>query len=285
MVQPGMKRTGTLLLLALLVSGPAMAAAQDSTHENPFGRGKKDRFGISAGSYLMTFGSSARVDSDQGSGTSIDLEDDTGLPTDRNELRVDGYWRFSRKHRLDFSTFFFRREATRILDREIMFGDATYEIGGELHTQLDTTWLKLAYRYSFVRNARVDAGFSAGLSTYAESFELEGQGSVSGGPGGQFVTESEDVVAPIPVLGLHAEVLLGANVYFKGSADYFGISISDIKGSLLDLRGDVLWYPFRHFGFGAGYNFVRREFKDTSGTTVDVEIDYEGALVYASYVW
>ena len=280
-----MRRIATLLLFALAAGGSAMADAQDSTHENPFGRGKKDRFGITAGSYLMAFGSTARVDSDQGSGTTIDLEDDTGLPKDRNELRVDGYWRFSRKHRLEFGTFFFRRDATRILDREIDFGDTTYEIGGELRTQLDTTWLKLAYKYSFVRNARVDAGFSAGLSTYAESLELSGQGSVSGGPGGQFVSETEDVVAPIPVIGLHAEVLLGADVYFKGSADYFGISVSDVEGSLLDLRGDVLWYTFQHFGFGAGYGFVRREFKDTSGTTVDVEFDYDGALVYAAYVW
>ena len=280
-----MRRVCTALALLFLAASAPRAAAGESTHENPFGRGKKDRFGVTVGGFLMNFDGSIRVDSDSGQGTTIDPEEDTGVDTDRSETRIDGYWRFSRKHRLEFGSFFLRRDAQRVIDEEIMFGDATFEIDASLRSQFDTTWLKTAYRYSFVRNARVDVGFSAGLSTYIERIELEGEGSISGGSGGQVVRESENVVAPVPVLGLHAEVLLGSEVFFKGSVEYFGINVSGIEGSLADLRTDLLWYPFRHFGFGAGYNFVRRKFKDSGGTTVDIEIDYDGAVLYAAYVW
>ncbi len=272
--------------LATLGLAAGQGAAEAGDPDNPFGRGKRDIVSVSVGGFLTSFNTTARVDSDQvsGSGTEVDLEDDTSLDREQSDLRLDGYWRFARKHRLEFGVFSLRRNANRVIDRQIEFGDTVFDVNGSLSSEFSTDLLKLAYKYSFVRNPRVDAGISFGLSTYKASVSLSGFGTV-GTQTGTFSQEEEEVYAPVPLVGAHAEVKLGGDWYFKGSLEYFGVRVSDVEASLTDARADFHWYPFEHFGFGAGYNWVRLSYTNVSSTTVDLQYTYDGVMAYGTYVF
>ncbi len=96
--------------------------------------------------------------------------------------------------------------------------------------------------------------------------------------------ESEDFIAPIPVLGLHADFRLAEKWYLRSGGEFFDVSVDDQSGSLTDVRASVDWYPFDHFGFGAGFNRSRLTYEDVAIPAIDVTYTYSGATFYVSYV-
>ena len=96
-------------------------------------------------------------------GTSIDWERDLAGETSMTVPRIDGYYRFAPKHRVDFSWGKIERNGTIATQRDIDFGNVLYPIGTSLTSQLDTETAKLAYTYSFYRNNEIETSISAGL--------------------------------------------------------------------------------------------------------------------------
>jgi hypothetical protein len=267
---------------ALLLSGTA-ALAQDP--ENPFERGSKDLFSISVGGFLMKFNSSAELDPESGGdGSDIDIENQLDLDDKANRARIDGYWRFARKHRIDFGGYLFNRSNTRELDERIEFGDTTYDVGARVETRFNTGLYKLSYRYSFVRNERIDFSASAGISAIVSRLRIEGEGSVNGSSE-SFERTSKNIVAPIPVFGAQMDLKIVKSLFFRLSGEYFHITVSGIEGRFSDGRASIDWYPFKHFGFGAGYNRVGIRAEDSDGANYNLEYRFDGLLGYATYVY
>lgn len=280
------RRISVAVGLVLAMGVAPSLAADSASSDNPFDRGTSDRWSIGLGVFVMRFDTSAELDSERlGTGTSIDFEDDTDLTKNQTDVRLDGYWRFARKHRLEFGGVIISRDNTRTLDKEIQYGDTIYDVNAEVKTKLYSDYLKLTYKYSFVRNERVDFGFSAGLSTFFTGVELEGEGHVDGGSNVSGATEKKSVIAPVPVVGLHCEVRMVDQFYFRGSGEIFKISSSGYGFSLTDLRGDFIWYPWKHFGFGAGYNRVKIEVTNDNENAFQFQYAFSGALVYGSYIY
>jgi hypothetical protein len=112
------------------------------------------------------------------------------------------------------------------------------------------------------------------------SFDLGVSASILGG---SFTREeSADTDAPLPVIGLRGLFRVGGRFYLSGTAQYFDASYEQYDGNLQDYRVALIWMPWRHFGFGAGYNFFQ----------VDVDVDedrfdgslrwrYDGAVAFA----
>lgn len=265
------------LFLALCAGTPAFA-------EEGFDRGSKDIFLISAGTFLMNFNTDARLDSETlGTGTDIDFEDDLGLSGDQNRARLEGYWRFAHKHRLDFAAYYYNRTADRVIDRQIEWGGVIYDVGAEIHTEVRWRFYKFDYKYSFVRTSDLEFAFSAGLSTVQTQAELAGQGTVSGVGEASFQEESKSLLVPIPVLGLHGEWRMVRNLYLRGGVEYLALNVSGWDGSVIDARASVDWYPFKHFGFGVGYNAFRIDVLKES--ELNVRYEFSGLLGYATYVF
>jgi len=272
-------------LLAALAVAPLTSTALAADPENPFERGSKDLFSVSAGGFLMNFNSSAQLDPEEGGeGSNVDLENELDLDDKANRGRIDGYWRFARKHRLDFGGYIFNRSSSRELDERIHFGDTVYDVGAELDTRFTSGLYKLSYRYSFIRNERIDFSGSVGISAITSKLRLRGEGSVNGSSA-EFEESSKRVIAPIPVLGVQAEIKIVRSLFFRISGEYFHITVSDVEGRFSDGRASIDWYPFKHFGFGAGYNRVGLRAEDTDGANYEVEYNFDGLLGYATYVF
>ena len=274
----------TVLAAATLVSAgeserkeeTSFSIAPGATVSRPF-----DRFSARLGGFAVRFKTSARVDSETlGIGDEFDLEGDTALDRSTTEARLDGHVRLGKRHRLDYGYIGFRRTGFRMLDREIQFGDDTFEFDAELTTEFKNDLFKLAYRYDVVRRPGWDLGLSFGLSAFA--FDLGLQAVPAGG--GAIIAENEDFIAPIPMLGLHTDVKLAKNWYFRAGAEFFDVDVDDFEGKVADTRAAIDWYPFQHFGFGVGFNRVHMTIEDTGLPGLDITYIFSGTMVYASYV-
>jgi len=246
-----------------------------------------DRFNISFGTYLISFDTTAQLSPVGGVGTAINLEDALGLDDRRTDFRLDGYWRFARRHRLDFGLFYDSRSGNRAISEQIIWNDVTYDVGATIDSKFSTTYLKTAYRFAFVRDDRAEVGLSAGLASLNLAGELAGQGTVNadGTPSPvQFVRESQTVFAPVPVLGLYGAFLIREGLFFRVSGEYFGFNSGGLSGSLVDLRATVDWYFSQRWGVGLGLSQLVLDYKNTdSDPRVDLNTKFGGALLYFSY--
>ncbi len=152
-------------------------------------------------------------------------------------VRLESYWRFAPKHRLDFGSLRLRRSHSRIIDRQIGWGDLVFPVNAQVDSEFGSDLVKLGHRYSFVRNEHVEAGLSFGFSTFLMSGQISGQ--VVSGMTTVFDSKQEDVVAPIPVVGLHGEFRLVRTLYARAGVEYFQVSVSDKEGSLTDVRASL----------------------------------------------
>jgi hypothetical protein len=256
-------------------------ALAEGTQANPSGRGTKDKFSISLGGYLVRFDTTARVDSEElGRGTEIDFENDTGLERNDTELVIGGYYRVGRRHRIDFGAFWINRRGSRIIDETIQFEDVVFDIDALVTTKLRTDLLNLSYHYSFVRNPKVEAGVSLGVSAFAIDAALSAESD-----GGMTSRAEKDFIFPIPVIGLNVDVPLGHDLFFKAKGEYSYVNVSDWEGNLANFLTSVDWHPFERWGFGLGYSRFRLTYADLGIPEVDFSMVYAGMTIYATYVF
>lgn len=99
------------LVAVLLFSGMPTAMAQT---------GDDTKFSISLGVFFTDRDSQTSLDGTGGMlGTDVDLEDELGLDNKDSVFRIDAYYRFNEKHRLDVSVFDLSRAATVVIQRDI----------------------------------------------------------------------------------------------------------------------------------------------------------------------
>ena len=122
-----------------------------------------DRFSLSLGVFITDRDTEARLDSTIVEGTKTDFEKDLGLDSSDSVFRVDGYIRFSERHRADFSVFDLSRNASKQIERDVQWGDTLYAINTQIKTDLDLSIYKAAYTYSFLNRDAGYLGATAGL--------------------------------------------------------------------------------------------------------------------------
>ena len=256
----------TTLLVVLLA--PMAAHAQTDLD---------DRFSISLGGFISDWGTKTRLDSDTlGLGTIIDFEDDLGLDASDTTFRVDGYFRFNDRHRLDFSVFDLSRDASKAIQEDIQFGDVTFVIDTVIDAKTDLSVYKLAYTYSFLRRDRGSLGASIGVYVADAKFNLSEQNL------GQ--AEQRGITAPLPVFGLRGDYLLNDRFTLRGSAEFFALEYHDVDGSISDFFFSVDYQMTEHTALGLGYNYVSID-ADASRSDFSGSLDwrYDGALLFLKF--
>jgi hypothetical protein len=115
-------------------------------------------------------------------------ESDVSIP------RIDAYYRFNERHRVDFTAFSIGREGRRILAIDFKVGEENYVIGDEIFSEIKYTLYKLGYNYSFYHSDKVELSLSAGLNM--TSYDLK----FAAASGGQ--AETAGLTVPLPMFGL-----------------------------------------------------------------------------------
>ena len=272
-------------ILLLLCARPGEA---QTTSDWVSVKGMDERFRLDLGGFAQKFSTTIRVDSATHGGTEVNLEDDLGLSSNQLNFRADGYWRFGRHGRLEFAYTGWNRSASHVLDKDINVGDTTYHAGATLDSQLRVSVVELYYGYSFWNTPKFELGAQIGLSALITSVSIEGTGSISGGGGSgtrSFSSETRSVTAPVPAIGIQARYTIIPGLLVSGRIKGFGATIDNIKGSVLEGRATLDYYPWKNVGFGAGYDYVDIKVTKTSDPMVELEYRYSGPMFYLSLVF
>jgi hypothetical protein len=275
------------LTIALVGGGLGTAAAADDETEYRF---IDDRWIIALGGYLADFTTDASIGTGNLIGTTLRLEDDLGLSEDDRQFRVDGIYRFNRRHAIGYGFWSLTRNGSEVLDRQIEVGDEIYGLNATLVSKFDAKWFRADWRYSFLRNPKGEAGINLGLSTYDFDVALEGE-ACAGPPDdpcsiiGDNARVEESLLAPVPTLGVFINYAIKPKLLFRANLNFFDLSVGDYEGRIVDTTLLFEWYFTRHFGVGGGTNGTDIRVKDSSEDPFSVDYDISGLMAYLTFNW
>jgi len=252
----------TILLITSLASGLASGSdvmADDRYDEYP----PAERFKIRIGGFLIDrFDTTARLDSAQFPiGTLIDLEENFNLESSETVIRIDGFYRFNKKHRIDWTYYRSRRSGASVATQEYVIGDPDDPEGGfiipkdaRVQTKWDFDLLKVGYAWSFlnkrryemfigaglnIRNLDIKIDYQATLSTFSDSDSFDGEGLIP---------------LPTAVIGGRWNLTDKWQSIFR--YELFLLELGDYRGSQQDFQLLFEHSTFKHVGFGLGINTV-----------------------------
>lgn len=208
-----------------------------------------DRWMVRVGAYIINHAdSSFSINSEIGGlGTTIDFDKNLGGEDRATIPRLDAYYRFNHRHRIDLTVFSVDRTGTRTatFDPPLQIGEDTIT-GGTVNSELKYTLYKVGYVYSFYHSPKVELGLAAGLNITSYDFKI----SVDNGN----VAESADTTLPLPVFGLHMGYAITPKWYVNYVAESFFVEVNNsFKGALYNYNISTEYKLFKHFALGAGF--------------------------------
>jgi hypothetical protein len=235
-----------------------------------------ERASILVGSFITDRESSARLDSGSNEGTDIDLEDDLGLDSSMSVARLGGYLWFGRRHRFDVAYFDMSREASRVIDETIEFGDQVFQINTTIESEQDLSILKADYTFAALARDRGYLGIVAGL--YVADMAMALSQRTLG------AYESEDVTAPLPLFGIRGDYAITDRITLRGAVQWFGFETDDIDGRLTDfyVGADYGLGQNQRMAIGLAYDRVSMNIgaEDADGFDGRLDWGYDGLLLY-----
>jgi hypothetical protein len=249
--------------LALVFTSYSYAAADDDFDDRYDDKPVAERFKIRIGGFLIDrFDTTARFDSTQYPiGTLIDLEEDFNVDPSETVLRIDGFYRFTKKHRIDWTYYRSRREGSAVASREFIIGVPDDPDGGFIipkDSRVQTAWdfdlLKIGYAWSFLNKRRYEMFIGAGLNIRRLDIEIDYQAAVS-----TFSQEDRlntDGTIPLPTLAIGGRWNLSEKWQSIFRYELFLLEVGDFKGSQQDFQLLLEHSTFKHVGFGIGINTI-----------------------------
>jgi hypothetical protein len=226
-----------------------------------------DKYMVRLGAYIVDdTDTQFSVASDLGGiGTTIDYQRNLGGEKGQTIPRIDAYYRFNERHRMDFTAFSVDRKGSRTLavDPPIVIGDEDFA-GLTVNSDIKYTLYRLGYAYSFYHSPRVELGLSAGLNI--TSYDLTFSSNVDD----KF--ESAGFTAPLPMFGLRMGYAITPKWYVHYVSEAFFIDFEDtVRGALLNYELNTEYKLFKNLSIGAGVARL--------GTSVEVnDNDWKGKV-------
>ena len=247
-----------------------LAAANASAADDP-------RFSLSVGAFITDRGSEARLDVVDGeNGTVVDLENDLGADKSDTVFRLDGFYRFNNKHRIDFSVFDLSQTATMQIDKEINWQGTIFPVGATVDSDIEFEVYKLAYTYSIMRRENGYLGLSAGLYIADIGAHLSAEGIAE--------NEGGAVTAPLPVIGLRGEYQFAEKWKFRASGEFFSLSYEGYDGTLTDFYAGVDDQLMENMAIGVGINSVSLDVGiEDDSLNGNLDWRYDGGLVFLKF--
>lgn len=234
-----------------------------------------DRFSLSLGVFITDRDTDTRLDGTT-TGSDIDFEKELGLDSSDTVFRIDGYYRFNERHRLDFSVFDLSRVGSKQINRDLQWGDTFYSVNTTLNTDVDLQIYKAAYTYSFMRREKGYLGATAGL------YIADMRASITEENLGQ--AEFGDITAPLPVIGLRGEYAFSDRWSFRASGEFFFVEYNNVDGSLVDLYAGVDYGMRDNLSIGLGINSVSIDVEATKSRFAGaIDWQYVGGLVFLKF--
>ena len=263
-----MKSVAAALLLAL----PLTCVAQ----EIPDHPALRDKFYLGAGVYLSDARTELQLNSTRlGVGTNIDFERALGFEESKGVPSFFGRWRVGERWRVEAEYFELNRTGERGIEREIRWGDAVYPVNANVSSRFDFYDLRLSAGYSFFKTKDKELG--AGVGVHVARYRVALTGTVLGNV---VADEAEEATAPLPVVSLYGQFALTDRWAVGARFDRFKLRYDKYEGSLSSLNTDLLYQPFKHVGFGAGYRLLQIHGVVNDSHRLEFRQTFQGPILY-----
>lgn len=238
----------SMLSLVMLLTGTSVVStsafsAEESTESKAF----PDRYMIRAGSYIVD-GSRTQFSinsSKAGLGTTIDYKKDLGGSERETIPRIDAYYRFNDRHRIDFTAFSINRKGRRTLTVELDIEDTEFLVDETVNSEIKYTLYKVGYSYSFYHSPEVELSISAGLNITSYDFKFSDDAGQK--------AEAVGVTVPLPVFGLRMGYSITPKWSIQYVAESFAIDFEDkFRGNFFNYEINTEYRLFKNFAIGAG---------------------------------
>jgi len=267
-------RVRTRLVIAFLVALCVTAGTVGAQNRYDDSE-QEDRFYITLGGFNQTdIRTTIRVDAKDADGaislgTLVALESLFGLDDKVTTGRLDGWWRFNKRHRISWNYFTSKREGlnTYTGDDTIEIGDIVINPGDSIATDDKSQLFSLNWDYSFVNTSKYEAWIGVGLNVQKVDMVID----VNLGGGATRIDESAKATVPIPTFNFGGRYNFTKKVRMLVLQQMFGLKIGDFEGKLDNTRVLVEWSIIKNFGIGGGLERFNFEL-DAEGD------DFQGSL-------
>ena len=251
--------TLVLASVLILVSFSKVRANDDRYDEFP----SAERFNFRIGGFLIdSFDTTVRFDSTQFPlGSLIDLEDNFDVDSSESVLRIDGFYRFNHRHRIDWTYYRSRRKGSSVATQDYIIGDPDDPLGGFIiprDSNVQTVWnfdlLKIGYAWSFLNKRRYEMFIGTGLSIRELEIEIAYQSSLDGISRFDSFEAGPTIPLPTAVIGGRWNFTEKWQGIFR--YEFFLLEVGNYKGSQQDFQLLLEHSTFKHVGFGVGINTV-----------------------------
>ncbi len=276
-----MRRSACPAFLALLfAASPALAQSYAQV------KGMDERLRIDFGGFSQRLDTSLRIDAPGAPGSEVKLEDDLGLDSRKTSFRLDGYWRFGRRGRVEFGYQTVRRAGQRALERRIEVGDTVYDAGASVSSSSRVDVAELYYSWSLLNTGEAELAFLLGASTFVNKWSFEGTGLVRGGGAGgagSLRREETDLTVPVPAVGASFRYTLLPGFMAHGRVKWMKATIDAYSGRMLDWRAGLDYYLSKSLGIGAVWSSTDVDLeKERDEGNVAFHYRYKGPIGYVS---
>lgn len=274
-----MKKTLILALSILTLYltstvNPVFAQARYDDHE------LRDRFRITLGGFeTKNISSKLRIDSKSlGLGTIIDLEDGLNVEDSATVARLDGFYRFNRAHRIEWTSYSLTRNGQNTLNTSITIGDTVFPIGFTMDSEWKLKINKVSYSWSFINVDKYEMFLGAGLNVRDLSVTFRGSDFESD----EVRVYDGDGTLPLPTVSAGMRYNIRDNLAVNFRLENFFLELGDSKGRMADAYL-LLDYDFtKNFGIGGGLNIYNFDVETTKDDDLrgEMESSYVGLLLY-----
>jgi opacity protein-like surface antigen len=254
---------GATALLATLAAGLATPVAAQSL---------QDKYWIEVSAYFPSVNTDATVGRPGFPATDVDLETDLNLNKHETLPAVYAGWRFTDRFTLAGEYYALDRNGTRLLARDIEFGDTTFPASLEVKSELHSDVYRLTLGYSFIKTDQAELGAAIGLHATDFKIGVSGQGRVGNATGLENRRESTSFLAPMPTVGVFGTFEPMPKVIMTGRADYMSLKIGDYDGSIFNGQAAVAYRVYRNVDLGVSYRYVK--YKLDVDKRLETHLDY-----------
>ena len=276
-----MTSMGRALLAGALLAAASLAQAQPTPAQSLI----QNKFVFNLGGFILGTDVTAHLNGSSTTNPDIDFDKTFGEGSDSTRVRADALWRITPNHHLRFLYFNNTADRTRAIDRNIAWGDYTFQAGATVEAKTKFQIYELAYEYALWRTADLEISGSLGVHYMKLSQQLAGTATFTDANGvttaASFVRKENSVPVPLPVIGFRAAWAFAPNWVLEGQGQVFKADIGGYDGRVTDLRAGVTWMFSRNFGAGLGYNrFSMNVETDKENFDGRIRFGYSGALLY-----
>jgi len=254
--------------MVLLQAGPAFAEDEQFP----------DRFMLRLGGYhARSADTIMRLDANNFPvGAYIDFDQTLGGDTSTTVARMDGLYRFNDKHGLGLSWYALKFKGSRVLSKELTWGDHTYAASTQVDSEIKFDVYKLNYQYSLFHNEKVELGALFGFHIMRAFAGISASGTV--------LSQGQAITAPLPVFGLFADYNFTPRFSAFYNYQWFFINYQDkVRGGLQDFMIGLEYRLFRHVALGAAYNrFALSLEAKGDAATLNLNTNWNGGMLYGA---